>query len=77
MFEVCHLDCEDTYTFDLSQPHSFVALVCIEGAVTLHADGMEPVALAQGETALVPAVVSRIAMRGRARLLTAGVPVVE
>ena len=77
MFEVCHLDCEDTYTFDLSQPHSFVALVCIEGAVTLHVDGMEPVALAQGETALVPAVVSRIAMRGRARLLTAGVPVVE
>lgn len=76
-FEVCHMDCEDAYTLDLPRPHSFVAMVCIEGAVTLHVDGMEPVALTQGETALVPAVVSRIAMQGRARLLTASVPVVE
>lgn len=76
-FEVCHLDCEDGYTLDLPQPHSFVALVCIEGAVTLHVDGMPQASLAQGETALVPAVASSIEMRGKARLLTATVPVEE
>ena len=45
--------------------------------LSAHVCGNAARQFAQGETALVPAVVSRIAMRGRARLLTAGVPVVE
>lgn len=76
-FEVCHLNCKDGFELSLSEPHSFVALVCLEGAVTLKADGMPPVTLSQGETALVPAKARGVNLLGTARLLMATVPPAE
>ena len=73
-FEVCRLDYDDGFELPLTQPHSFVALVCLEGDTTLKADGMPPVTLRQGETALVPAIAQGINMLGAARLLMTTVP---
>jgi mannose-6-phosphate isomerase len=73
-FEVCRLDYDDGYELPLTPSHSFVALVCLEGDTTLMADGMPPVTLRQGETALVPAIAQGINLLGSARLLMATVP---
>lgn len=74
-FEVHHLDVTDHYTMLMTPPHSFVALVCIQGELTLQVEGMPLATLRQGETALVPACVDRVEMDGNARLLLATVPV--
>ena len=76
-FEVCRLDCEERFELSLDQPHSFVALVCLEGDVTLMADGMSPVTLSRGETALVPAVATGVHLLGTASLLMTTVPPAE
>lgn len=76
-FEVCRLEFDDGFELPMTQPHSFVALVCLEGNTTLMVDGMSPVTLCQGETALVPAVAQKISMLGTARLLMATVPPAE
>ena len=73
-FEVCRLDFDDGFTLALPHPHSFVAMVCIEGETTLHVEGMPAVTLRQGETALVPAAAAGIEMTGVAQLLTATIP---
>ena len=73
-FEVLHLDVAGGYTLHLPAPHSFVALVCIHGEITLRVKGMPPATLCQGETALVPAVAKRVVMDGTAQLLLATVP---
>ena len=70
-FEVQRIDFNDGFTLSLPQPHSFVAMMCFEGATTLHVTDMEPVSLRQGETVLVPAVVNKVEMTGSAQLLTA------
>lgn len=76
-FEVCRLDYDDGFDLPLTQPHSFVALVCLEGDTTLMADGMPPVTLRQGETALIPAIAQGVNLLGAARLLMATVPAAE
>ena len=68
-FDVYHLDVVDGYRLDCPQPHSFVALFCIDGQVTLEADGMPAATLHQCETALVPAIAGSVAMTGSAHLL--------
>ena len=68
-FDVYHLDVVDGYRLDWPQPHSFVALFCIDGQVTLEADGMPATVLHQCETALVPAIAGSLAMTGSAHLL--------
>ena len=73
-FEVCRLDVDHHHLVTLPSPHSFVAVVCIEGETTLHVEGMPPVTLSRCETALVPAVADRVEMTGSARLLITTVP---
>ena len=75
-FDVYRLDFDNGYTLDMAWDHSFVALMCIEGQTELTAASMPTVALRQGETALVPAVVERLAMSGKASLMMTTVPVV-
>ena len=71
MFNVRHIGVDGSYTWALSEHHSFVVLVCITGEVTVTVEDMEPVKLRQGETALVPAIAPAIAFGGNARLLAA------
>ena len=73
-FDVCLVDVKDDFSMLLPEPHSFVALVCINGETTLTADDMPPVTLRQGMTALVPAIATAVTFNGTARLLAATVP---
>lgn len=73
-FAVDRVDVVDSYRLEMPRPHSFVALVCIHGDVTLAVEGMDCVTMHQGETVLVPATVSRLQMTGNAQLLLATVP---
>ena len=73
-FDVRRIDVDGSFELPLPGPHSFVALVCIEGEVTVAVEGMDPVTLRMGHTALVPAIASSIAFKGTARLLSAMVP---
>ena len=73
-FDVRRVDFNDRISLKLPQPHSFVAIVCIEGETTLSVEGMPAVTLCQGETALIPAIVDSVEMSGHARLLTASIP---
>ena len=73
-FAVSRLTVDGSYTLHLPAPHSFVAMVCIQGEVTLQAGGMQAVALRLGETVLVPAIATAVQMTGAATLLLACVP---
>ena len=73
-FVVRHLEFNGGYCLENPGCHTFVAMVCIQGETTLQAAGMPPVAMRQGETVLVPAVLDRVEMSGTARLLLATVP---
>ena len=73
-FEVKRLDIVDAYRLEWPSPHSFVAMMCLDGVTMLHVEGMQPVELRQGETALIPAVAQVIEMTGTAQLLMATVP---
>ena len=73
-FEVSLLDYVKGYTLMLPQPHSFVVMICLEGETTIHVEGYDPVTLRQGETALVPAVVTQMELTGKAPLMTATIP---
>ena len=73
-FEVRHLEFEHGYTIEQMSSHSFMAVVCVMGEVSLMAEGMPTVVLCQGETALVPAIADRVEMKGSAHLLLATVP---
>ena len=73
-FEVNRLDIADNYRLEWAEPHSFVAMICLEGETTLHVEGMPPVTLSQGETVLIPAVAEVVEMHGNAQLLMATVP---
>lgn len=68
-FDVRRLAFTGCYRMDYPGEHSFDVLVCIKGEAVLRADGMPRVGLRQGETALVPAAVSRVEMEGDATLL--------
>ena len=70
-FDVRRVDFNDGYTLEMPQPHSFIALLCLEGETALQSEGMPAVTLRQGETVLVPAVVDKVEMTGHAQLLTA------
>ena len=74
-FSVQRLEFEGAYEWSCPEPHNFVVALCIHGEATLEADGLSPVTLSQGETALIPAAVDRVVMKGTARLLLATVPV--
>lgn len=73
-FEVRRIDVEDTFALEMPTPHSFMAVMCVEGEAVLQADGLSPVTLGQGETALIAAVVDRVGMTGPATLLMTTVP---
>lgn len=73
-FNVDRVDFEDGYSMVMQQPHSFVVMMCLMGETVVTADGMEPVHVHAGQTVLVPAVVNRIELAGKAQLLTAMVP---
>ena len=74
-FEVCRVDVDGRLELPLPTPHSFMVLMCIEGQATVKVEGMDPVTLPMGQSALVPATVSSIEFSGTAQLLTAMVPV--
>ena len=76
-FEVCRIDVDGRLELPLPAPHSFIALVCINGQAQVMVEGMDPVTLKMGQSALVPATVSSILLMGTARLLTAMVPAVK
>ena len=76
-FAVSRVDVEDCYRLEMPNPHSFVAMMCIQGDVTLAAEGMDSVSMRQGETVLVPAIVNSLQMTGNAQLLLASVPEAE
>ena len=73
-FEVNRLDFDDGYVLEMPQPHSFVALFCVNGTTLLSVEGMPPLELRQGELALVPAVVDRVEMTDAASVLLTTVP---
>jgi mannose-6-phosphate isomerase class I len=73
-FEAHRIDVEDTFTLEMPQPHSFMAMMCVGGEAQLQADGLAPVTIGQGETALIPAVVDRVGMTGPATLFMTTVP---
>ena len=74
-FAVSRVDVDERCWLELPPPHSFVAVVCIQGEVTLVVPGvMDAVSLRQGETALVPALATGLQMTGTARLLLTTVP---
>jgi mannose-6-phosphate isomerase len=74
-FEVNRLDFDDGYVLEMPQPHSFVALFCVNGTTLLSVEGMPPLELRQGELALLPAVADRVEMTAAATLLLTTVPV--
>lgn len=73
-FAVSRVVIDDCYVMEMPRPHSFVAMVCIHGDVTIAVEGMDCVTMHQGETVLVPATVNRLQMTGNAQLLLATVP---
>lgn len=73
-FEVRRIDVEDTFTLEMPQPHSFMAMMCVGGETVLQADGLAPVTVGRGETALIPAMADRVGMTGPATLLMTTVP---
>lgn len=54
----------------LPQPHSFVILMCIDGAATATDFYGNVTTMRRGETVLVPALASMLALEGTATLLT-------
>lgn len=73
-FDVTLLDSSQAHCLDLPEPHSFVAMLCIDGETTLRADGMPPVAVCRGETALIPAIASKVELTGNASLIIVTIP---
>lgn len=59
--------------FDLSSRDSFTVLIAIEGAFEVDAPG-QSLRLGQGETALVPEVVSKVKVRGKGDLVSVFLP---
>lgn len=76
-FDVQLLEVDGSHTMQLPTAHSFVAMVCIQGETTLRVEGMSPVTLQQGETALIPAVADSIEMVGSAKFLICTIPAIE
>ncbi|MBQ9555162.1 MAG: class I mannose-6-phosphate isomerase [Muribaculaceae bacterium] len=77
MFDVCRVDVDGTFELPLPGSHSFVAMVGIKGEADLQADGMPQVTLGRGETALVPAITSRVQINGQAQILLASIPTID
>ena len=73
-FEVRRIDVEGTFTLEMPRPHSFMAMMCVGGETVLQADGLAPVTVGRGETALIPAMADRVGMTGPATLLMTTVP---
>jgi len=73
-FVVDRIDVDGCCHLALRGPHSFVALVCIDGNAAVHADGLAPTSIQRGETALIPASAGGIKFTGTAQLLAATVP---
>lgn len=73
-FDVRRLEFEDCYKLEYAGPHSFVAVVCIQGETAIQAVDMPSIVLRQGETALIPAAADRVELTGTATLLMATVP---
>ena len=74
IFDVWHVEFKRHLTLPLEQPHSFAAVICLEGKMTLSVAGEQPVALKRGETALIPAVADELSMTGHGELLVTTVP---
>lgn len=68
-FEVSRIDVAGDMQIEL--PDAFFAVVCIDGAVELSAEGLSGASLRRGETALVPAVARSLAISGKGLLLSA------
>ncbi len=73
-FNVSLLEFKQGYRLELPVPHSFIAMVCIDGETMVRADGMPPVNVCRGETALIPAIAGGVELTGNARLMLATVP---
>lgn len=73
-FCVYRLDVDGCYTHVQQPGHSFVALVCIDGEVTVQFSPVPAATLSRGETALVPAISGNLHFEGKASLLMAMVP---
>jgi len=73
-FDVCRIQVDDRYKLEMPQLHSFIAMVCTQGKISLDVEGMDPVGICQGETVLIPAVAHEVTMTGKGQLLMATVP---
>lgn len=71
-FRVSRLTVEGSRTLE-SESGSFIIAMCIEGLVTIKAEGMNEVKLELYETALIPAAARGVEVAGSARLLLATV----
>jgi len=74
-FDVRRLDFTDGFEIKLPQPHSFVAMVCIQGEGTVRVDDGEAIALRNFNTMLVPAAATSLTFTGKGQLVLASVPV--
>ncbi len=64
---------DGTQRLELSGRDSFTVLICTKGSLTVD-NGEQKLTLSQGETALVPAVVSSIVLGGKGDLVSVYVP---
>ena len=69
-FNVKRLMADGCINMALPQPHSFVILMCIDGAATATDFYGNVTTMRRGETVLVPALASMLALEGTATLLT-------
>lgn len=74
VFDVQLLEVVRHHVMLMPSPHSFMAVVCIKGELTMQVEGMPQAELRQGETVLIPAVADRVEMNGTAQLLLTTVP---
>lgn len=69
-FNVKRLMVDGCSNMALPQPHSFVILMCIDGDVTVTDSCDNVTTMRRGETVLVPALATMLALEGTATLLT-------
>ena len=69
-FNVKRLMVDGCINMALPQPHSFVILMCLDGAATVTDFYGNVTTMRRGETVLVPALATMLALEGTATLLT-------
>ncbi|MEZ3590263.1 MAG: class I mannose-6-phosphate isomerase [Muribaculaceae bacterium] len=70
-FDVRKVSLDGLLNMDVSDIDSFIVITCIDGGLTLTADGSTPTTLGRGETLLIPACASKLSLRGHATCITA------